>query len=271
MKHLLTLLLATLCATSYGQTIKSLGYNTSGQVVYAGTNVLSFSNQLSFGSDLILNNANGALFFYDLDGSKDIFVFDGGEVDASRARTNLGLGATWLTNDNVTNFRTAIGLGATNDVTFQSVYIEGESFQIASGTNQFFYAGSDVVEIFVPVNLYNQSGLSFQGTNAAAAASATRTNLGIPLPALTNTNNFNTLKELEIIDAADSLASGFAVDRALVVWDNANDDWGFLATDNEWRTRAGFGDTNAPTNTTNAALWINVIVGTNAYKLPLYQ
>jgi hypothetical protein len=35
----------------------------------------------------------------------------------------LGLGATWLTDTNVTNFRTAIGLGATNDVAFNSVNV----------------------------------------------------------------------------------------------------------------------------------------------------
>ena len=35
----------------------------------------------------------------------------------------MGLSATWLTNTNVTNFRTAIGLGATNDVSFNSVAV----------------------------------------------------------------------------------------------------------------------------------------------------
>ena len=44
---------------------------------------------------------------------------------ASVARTNLGLGATWLTNTSATNFRTAIGLGATNDVTFSNVTVNG--------------------------------------------------------------------------------------------------------------------------------------------------
>jgi len=43
---------------------------------------------------------------------------------AATTRTNLGLGATWLTNTNVNNFRTAIGLGATNDVTFKGVNAE---------------------------------------------------------------------------------------------------------------------------------------------------
>ena len=44
---------------------------------------------------------------------------------ASVARTNLGLGATWLTNTDVTNFRTAIGLGATNNVSFNQLTATG--------------------------------------------------------------------------------------------------------------------------------------------------
>jgi len=147
MKTLLALLLATLCAaTSYAQTIKSLGYNTTtGQVVYTGTNVLTFTNQVSVGdSQAIIGGGNGVLFFFDLDGSKDIFGFDGGEPDVARARGNLGLGATWLTNTNVTNFRTAIGLGATNDVIFNSVgqtggfFLDFNSGSFSDGTNVLF-------------------------------------------------------------------------------------------------------------------------------------
>ena len=217
----LTLLLATLCATGYGQTIKALGYDTaSGEVVAnTGTNALTFTNQTinidNIGNDGsvvwdVFNNT------FEIETSfKEAFSFVG--TNASNARATS---------------RASLGLGPTNDVTFQSVYIEGESFIIASGTNQFFYAGSDVVEIFLPVNLYNQSGLSFQGTNAAAAAATTRTNLGIPLPALTNTSN--------------------------VTFQGAI----FPAT-----------TTNAPTNT-NAPTpdaWLDIQVGTNSYKLPLWQ
>jgi hypothetical protein len=63
MKTLTTLLaLALFCATGYGQTIKSLGYNTTnGEVVYTGTNVLTFTNAPAF-------------------------------TDAATVRTNLGLG-----------------------------------------------------------------------------------------------------------------------------------------------------------------------------------
>jgi hypothetical protein len=67
MKHLfLTLLLATLCAaTSYGQTITSLGYNTTNGQIVAATNVV-WTNSFSFSTNTV----------------------------AAQVRTNLGLGAT---------------------------------------------------------------------------------------------------------------------------------------------------------------------------------
>jgi hypothetical protein len=87
MKTLLaTLLLATLCATGYGQTVKSLGYNTTnGQVVYANTNTLTFTNAFTFATNAV-----------------------------AQVRTNLNLGAPWLTNTNAELFRVAIGLTDTN-------------------------------------------------------------------------------------------------------------------------------------------------------------
>jgi hypothetical protein len=88
MKTLITLLLALCAATGYGQTIKTLGYNTTNGEIVAATNVV-WTNAFSFSTNTV----------------------------AAQVRTNLELGATWLTNTNVTNFRSAIGLpwsGLTN-------------------------------------------------------------------------------------------------------------------------------------------------------------
>ena len=51
--RLLTLLAALLlCASGYGQTIKSLGFNTTnGFIVYGGTNPLTFTNSLQFATN----------------------------------------------------------------------------------------------------------------------------------------------------------------------------------------------------------------------------
>jgi hypothetical protein len=133
MKTAFTLLLATLCAaTSYGQTIKALGYNTTnGQVVYSGTNTLNFSNAFTVAGNLSVTTSGISGYGGTLSFEEALFNANGGDSDwalggsgfteagviaflnptnAAITRTNLGLGATWLTNGNVTNFRTAIGL-----------------------------------------------------------------------------------------------------------------------------------------------------------------
>jgi hypothetical protein len=162
----------------YGQTLKSLMYNTTnGTVIYSGTNMLTFTNDVRFGGgDLtvigqVISGGGVSLSFEDgsLSGAivletNSSIVFQGSS--AATTRTNLGLGATWLTNTNVTNFRTAIGLGATNSV---SIGDDGGSL-----TTDDLNAG----------NVNVSSAVTFT-TNTAAAA--TRTNLGLGATWLTNT------------------------------------------------------------------------------------
>jgi hypothetical protein len=65
MKHLLAvLLLVTLCAaTGYGQTVKALAYNTTnGEVVYSGTNALTFTNDVTFSNVIATEFKQGANF-----------------------------------------------------------------------------------------------------------------------------------------------------------------------------------------------------------------
>jgi hypothetical protein len=138
MKTLLIFLLATLCAaTSYGQTMKVLAYDSSNNTVSA-TQRVTFS-LLGFGTGTAaapsLTHASGTNVFGTFASSQvGIGPFVGWTVNGTRrfyistntiraefpisfanatneatTRTNLGLGATWLTNDNVTNFRAAIG------------------------------------------------------------------------------------------------------------------------------------------------------------------
>jgi hypothetical protein len=156
MKTFLTLILAAAfgAATSFGQTIKTLGYNTTnGQVIYSGTNTLTFTNanlnigDFNFNAGLL--SAYGVTFDFEERQIEDanvgnVISWSSGETlnvgfpidfgtNAATTRTNLGLGATWLTNTNVTNFRTAIGLGATNAVGFGSV---SANFMVLGGSVQ---------------------------------------------------------------------------------------------------------------------------------------
>ena len=82
-----------------------LGYSTNG-----GINALVTPNYLRFTNTV---ETAGLFIGSYIDWEEGV---DG--LPASTSRTNLGLGATWLTNNNVTNFRTAIGLGTSNAATF---------------------------------------------------------------------------------------------------------------------------------------------------------
>jgi hypothetical protein len=197
MKTFLTILLVTLCAAaSYGQTIKSLGFNTAnGQVIAnTGTNVLTFmgSNGIVIdagGGQTITVNVSGINFQTGPNGSVLNIPFDdpvqlGGGVwddpsvrsslgfstnlsgfwtatSSAVARTNLGLGATWLTNTNVTSFRTEIGLG-------KFLVSDDNIAAILGETVAALQVDGDDLEVNVPIR--------FMGTNSAPA---TRTNLGL--------------------------------------------------------------------------------------------
>jgi hypothetical protein len=129
-------------------------------------------------------------------------------ANAATSRTNLGLGATWLTNTNVTNFRTAIGLGSANAVSFstvaaQEIYdsvgnkvIDLENFILGVGTTAALEWATNQVQVNVPI--------LFNGTNSA---SATRTNLGLGTFKTTDGDVFSEIysgSDLRIV-AGDSI------------------------------------------------------------------
>jgi hypothetical protein len=190
------ILLATLCATtSFGQTIKSLGFNTTnGEVVANTTNTLTFTNAgVAFGGDMTISGpviaGSGVSFsFEDAD-----FAYGASIVrqnlgfstnlntlwtatNSSNARSAVGLEATWLTNTNVTNFRTAIGLGVSNEVTFEAIVGGSRSIHMVNG--EFMGAW------------YFDDSVSFGAPNVV------RTNVGLPLAALTNTSNVTMMRAL---------------------------------------------------------------------------
>jgi hypothetical protein len=189
MKHLLTtLLLTALCATAYGQTIKTLGYNTNG-IVIGPTNALTFTNSITKQGEAELGGGLGVLFFYDLDGSKDIFVFDGGENDEARARQNLGLGWPALTNSNAAT--SLLGINASNQVVAATNIIF---------TNGVAFTTNAAAATLANLGLGTNASVTISNLNAQSVsisnADTFRTNLGIPLPALTNTSNVTMIRAL---------------------------------------------------------------------------
>jgi len=92
LRLLILLAAAALAATpAAGQTIKSLGYNTTnGQVVYSGTNPLTFTNPLAFGNTTntasVRNNlglgASNAVTFGGLTISADQMLLNGASIES---------------------------------------------------------------------------------------------------------------------------------------------------------------------------------------------
>jgi hypothetical protein len=120
MKTLTTLFaLAIFCATGYGQTIKSLGFNTTnGEVVYTGTNAMIFTNGFSLvdGETTVIDFATDALsnFFYGIAvGSPIEFSGTNAVTAAATTRTNLGLALPALTNTSNADMLSALGAAQT--------------------------------------------------------------------------------------------------------------------------------------------------------------
>jgi hypothetical protein len=142
MKTLLTLLLAAFCAaTGYGQTMKSLMFNTTnGQVVYSGTNTLTFTNGVGFT-----------------------------EGSAAATRTNLGLSKFFVTQDDI-----AVVMGETTNpallVDGDTLFVPnaitfGSSAIAATRTNLGLGGGITATNTFVSYNGTNYTTNSVSISN----------------------------------------------------------------------------------------------------------
>ena len=125
-----------------------------------------------------------------------------GATNAAGARANLGLVLPALTNNNVTNFRTAIGLGATNNAVFQNLQLgaelllNGNTGTISWTSNNYIVLeegriGAGVPSISNDVIVWGPTEIMFlRGINFTnGSASITRTNLSLGATWLTNTNS----------------------------------------------------------------------------------
>jgi hypothetical protein len=360
MKTFLTLFFATLCAASgYGQTIKTLGYNTTnGQVIYTNTNILTFPTTVKFGTSLFIGEGNG--YFGGTAEQSRVLVDDFGAVAAKCApdqegesnawtvgypssfRKAIGLPLAALTNTNVTNFRTAIGLGSTNLVTFSEVsttsvlrspYVESSEFYIfedgsitfeSTGTINFGAAapsvrtnlglgGSNIVTF---AGLINNGDITINSTTASNGLLYIRRTNNEPFLGLANllaSNNTTvsneTLFRVGVAEATNRSAqfgfrstntngngvavfSVFGFDALMMIGADASTNaviYSGGGTNNEVMTLIRDGatefarpirfstnastrpETNAPANTTNVAAWVEIRIGTNSYRAPLYQ
>jgi hypothetical protein len=129
-KLLLTLVFGILGVGVYGQTIKTLGYNsTNGQIVAnTGTNMLTFTNPVNFGGDMVISNSfvtygsasidleeaqleilgSSVFQWSDVELTASVPLAFNNTSNAATTRTNLGLG------NGITTNRTFVSYDGTN-------------------------------------------------------------------------------------------------------------------------------------------------------------
>ena len=370
MKNLLAIFVLSFgAATTYGQTMKALSYDTNGRIVYSATNNLTFTNAVGFAEgDLQITAAGGLSWVGALryEPESQTFYsalnFSGTNV-SSGTRTNLGLGATWLTNTNVTNFRaaiglgwsaltntnaanfrsaisaasatnnegvadktygiwdnpngeygliindsivtvssnsvssfrTAIGLGATNNATFRNIIADGNiviSNQSTNNNGLFFVYRTNNEAFLGLANLIasNNTTVSNETLLRVGVAEATsrsaqfgfrtvRTNNGGEGFATFSVFGYNALMMIGPSDRSrtnTATNAGIEADIWTITPTNRvatlrDTNSGAFTLHQELGFSTGSITTNAPANTTNVALWLRVWVGTNSYRLPLYQ
>jgi uncharacterized protein YaiE (UPF0345 family) len=322
-----TLVLAAICATGYGQTLKSLMYNTTnGEVAYAGTNALTFTNdivfQQQFNANIVtfeeifagqievggLENTNQSVSF-----SGDGLQFFNGQ-GISFTGTNAALAAATT--------RTNLGLGATNDVTFSTVDAGG--LRVVIGTNIYLNFADDGWESSVagrfdaPVTVVgdlqirndfpagtSSNGLLFiyrtnnepflglanliasnnttisnetlfrvgtaEATNRSAQFGFRSTNTNGSGVAVFSVFGYNALMQIGIDASTNAVIfSGGGTNNEVMtlIRDGATEFARPIRFSTNASTRPS---TNAPANTTNVAAWVEMRIGTNSYRVPLYQ
>lgn len=162
---------------------------------------------------------------------------------------------------------TVVHNGPTSSTT--AVRIVGSTNNLISVTGtgetvQFLYRSGSWSVLPNPANV---AAIYFSGSSASNNAAISRTNLGLPWTGLTNTNASGFRNSLGLVwsGLTNTNAVDFRNDLGLVLT---------ALTSSSATAFQGeiFSSTNsAPTNTTNVNAWVDIRVGTNDFKLPLYK
>jgi hypothetical protein len=270
---LLTILLAACAVTAHGQTIKTLGYNTTnGNVVYAGTNPLTFTNNVGFSSGRI-EIGSGLGFWDGPDGSYALF-FQGDDAvllnnrwNDDGVRTSLGLG--------VSNVVTFAGLTNNGDITINQTATNNGLLYIRRTNNEPFLGLANLIasnNTTISNETLFRVGVS-EATNKAAQFGFRSTNTNGNGVAVFSVFGYNALAMIGPSARSATNTNGLEADIYSISPTNK------VATLIDTNTGAtlmhrpvGF-VTNAstPSSTNTIVGWIQFYVGTNSVRVPYYQ
>ncbi len=207
-KLALTLLFGILGVGVYGQTIKTLGFNTAnGQVVAnTGTNFLTFTNSIWLSADVKIDDgvtiqSEGETYIDSYFRFNQEIRFNATNSDAaSFTRANLGLGLPVLTNTNNANFLNDLGVGTNSSPTFDTITTGTNGISVGTAGARFsqstsgggaaigWQGNSQRISFIGSVGMRLEEsglGIAFGASNTNGAA-ITRTNLGLGATWLTN-------------------------------------------------------------------------------------
>jgi hypothetical protein len=285
-RFFLTLLFAALCATGYGQTLKSLMYNTTnGRVMYSGTNVLTFTNTIRtdriesatvgsdafiyFDSDVIRMEATAVAF----EGPMEFYfpiVFQGTNSASVAAAT-----------------RTNLALGATNNVAFRNITSDGNiaiTNQTATNNGILFIYRTNNEPFLGLANLIASNNTTISNETLFRVGTAEATNRSAQFGFRSTNTNGNGVavfsvfgyNALAMIGPSARSATNTNAIEADIYSINPTNKVATLIDTNTGATLmhrpVGFA-TNAstPSSTNTIVGWIQFFVGTNSVRVPYYQ
>jgi hypothetical protein len=199
-------------------------------------------------------------------GTNDIFQFEIGADDQAKARTNLGLGAT-----NTPAFR-----GLTSDgnivITNQTATNNGLLFIYRTNSEPFL----GLANLLASNNTTISNETLFrvgtaEATNRSAQFGFRSTNTNGSGVAVFSVFGYNALMMVGADASTNAVIySGGGTNNEVMtlIRDGATEFARPIRFSTNASTRPA---TNVPANTTNVAAWVEMRIGTNSYRVPLYQ
>jgi hypothetical protein len=262
---LLALLLAACAVTAQGQTIKSLGFNTTNSTVIGPTSgVLLFTNEANFSTVAAGTVEVGSQLFV---ADTATLVFDG--EGAENWRSSLALG--------VSNVVTFAGLTNNGDITINGTTATNGLLYIRRTNNEAFLGLANLIasnNVTVSNETLFRVGVS-EATNKAAQFGFRSTNTNGEGVAVFSVFGYNALMMIGPSDPAAGTnpiqATIYSVAPTNKVMTLITTNTGAMLMHRPIGIDTAGVSTNAPSNTTNVAGWIQFYVGTNSVRVPYYQ